>query len=248
MWKKRVDLVVELDKQKDELLSIVSHQLATPVSSMKWYLEIMRDGDLGKLTKEQDEHVKSLQIAAANLSDLVGMILDVSRIQLGRIKVNRTDLDLSSFFNEVLVIIDAKATEKGVKFEKNIPEQLPVAMLDKRLMHMTLENLLSNAVKYTPKGGKVTLKVSVNNNVLEYSVSDTGCGIPAKDHDQIFGKLFRASNLQKINGNGFGLFVAKGGVEAQNGHITFDSKEGKGTTFYVNLPIIQPNNELKKLN
>jgi len=240
MWQTRVDLVVELDKQKDELLSIVSHQLATPVSSMKWYLEMMLDGDIGKLTNEQEQHVKTLQLSAANLTDLVHMILDVSRIQLGRMKVDRTDLDLNGFYEEVIAVIDAKANERGVKFEKNMPEKLPIAWLDKRLMHMTLENLLSNAVKYTPKGGKVTLNVNISNNELHYEVIDTGCGIPKVDQDKIFGKLFRASNVQKIDGNGFGLYVAKGGVEAQGGVIDFQSVEGKGTTFIVKIPLVKP--------
>ena len=240
MWESRVKLFRELDRQKDELLSIVSHQLATPVSSMKWYLEMMVDGDVGKLTKEQEEHVKSLQFSAAGLADLVSMILDVSRIQLGRMKVDRTDIELSKFFTEEAKAMDAKAKEKGVVLETHISDSLPTAMLDMRLMRMTLENLLSNAIKYTPEKGKVTLKAKVVGANLVYSVADTGCGIPKSEHGKIFGKLFRASNVQKVNGNGFGLYVAKGAVEAQDGEIGFESKEGKGTKFTVQLPIIRP--------
>jgi len=248
MWGTRVKFMQDLDRQKDELLSIVSHQLATPVSSLKWYLEMMLDGDIGKLTKEQKEHVESLQYSAANLSDLVSMILDVSRIQLGRMKIDRTDLDTNKFFKEVAKAMDAKAVEQGVELVKDIQKDLPVAMLDMRLMRMTLENLLSNAVKYTPKGGKVTLSVKVEGKNLVYKVKDTGCGIPKKDHDKMFGKLFRASNVGKIDGNGFGLYVAKGAVEAQGGKISFDSKEGKGTTFSVVLPIIKAAEAKKKKN
>lgn len=237
MWGSRVDLLREIDQQKDELLSIVSHQLATPVSSIKWYLEMMLDGDVGKLTKKQSEHIKTLQIAAANLADLVSMILDVSRIQLGRIKVDRSDVNLGDFFSEVVTIIDAKAQERGVEFTKKVPAKLPTAYLDRRLLHMTLENLLSNAVKYTPTKGKVLLTVNIRNNKLAYSVSDTGCGIPKKDQEKIFGKLFRASNVQKVDGNGFGLYAAKGAVEALGGKISFESKEGKGTIFNVEIPL-----------
>jgi len=240
VWSEKVEVMKELDRQKDELLSIVSHQLATPVSSMKWYLEMMLDGDIGKLTKDQAEHVESLQYSAANLSDLVSMILDVSRIQLGRMKLDRIDLDTNKLFKEVAKSIDAKAHEQGVELVQDIQKDLPVAMLDMRLMRMTLENLLSNAVKYTPKKGKVTLSVKVEGKNLVYSVKDTGCGIPKKDHDKMFGKLFRASNVGKIDGNGFGLYVAKGAVEAQGGKISFESTEGKGTTFKVVLPIVKP--------
>lgn len=238
VYNERVEAMREIDRQKDELLSIVSHQLATPVSSMKWYLEMMLDGDVGKLTKEQTEHVQSLQVSAANLADLVSMILDVSRIQLGRMKVDRSEVDLDAFFNEVITVIDAKAKERGVEFAKKMPKKLPVSMQDKRLLHMTLENLLSNAVKYSKeKGGKVVLDVQVKDNVLHYTVTDNGCGIPKDEQGKIFGKLFRASNVQKIDGNGFGLYAAKGAVEALGGNISFVSDTNKGTTFTVNIPL-----------
>lgn len=246
VWNERVRAMREIDRQKDELLSIVSHQLATPVSSMKWYLEMMLDGDVGKLTKEQTEHVKSLQGSAANLADLVAMILDVSRIQLGRMQVNRSEVDLDAFFKDVLTVIDAKAAQQGVDFVKKMPKKLPVSHSDKRLLHMTLENLLSNAVKYTPKKGKVTLNVEIKDNVLRYTVTDTGCGIPKSEQDKVFGKLFRASNVQKIDGNGFGLFAAKGAVEALGGKISFMSKEGAGTTFMVSIPLVNKPKDSKK--
>lgn len=237
VWSQRVKAMKDLDQQKDELLSIVSHQLATPVASMKWYLEMLLDGDMGKLTKEQEEHITTLQTSAGSLSELVSMILDVSRIQLGRMKVDRSDVNLEEFFKQVIVNIDAKADQLGVNFIKKIPKKLPVTQSDKRLLHMTLENLLSNAVKYTPKGGKATLTVTIENNILHYTVKDTGCGIPKSEQGKVFGKLFRASNVQKIDGNGFGLFAAKGAVEALGGTISFDSKEGKGTTFTVSIPL-----------
>jgi signal transduction histidine kinase len=246
VWSEKVEVMKELDRQKDELLSIVSHQLATPISSIKWYLEMMMDGDMGKLTKEQEENVSSLQYSAVNLADLVSMILDVSRIQLGRMKVDRTDLNTKKFFTEVAKALDAKAAEKNITFEKNIPEDLPVAMLDQRLMRMTLENLLSNAIKYTPKKGTVTLNVEVRDNKIFYEVKDSGCGIPKKEQDQIFEKLFRACNVGKVDGNGFGLYVAKGAVEAQGGTISFTSSQNKGTTFKVMLPVQKPSAKKKK--
>jgi signal transduction histidine kinase len=102
---------------------------------------------------------------------------------------------------------------------------------------MIVENLMSNAIKYTPEKGKVKLDVSLVGKELKISVSDTGCGIPIKDQDKIFGKLFRASNVRSVDGNGFGLFVVKGATEAQGGTITFESKENVGTTFKVNLQL-----------
>lgn len=240
MWGARVEFFKELDRQKDELLSIVSHQLATPVSSVRYYLEMLQDGDFGELTKEQKGHILTMHGVIANLSDLVSMILDVSRIQLGKIKIEKQELDLNSFFKEILDVIEPKAKEKGVKFTISKPESLPQAQLDKRHTRMTIENLLSNAVKYTPEGGEVKCTIRIDGNRLHCEVKDTGCGIPKSDQDKIFGKLFRASNVRNaVDGNGFGLYVAKGAVDAQGGKIWFESEESKGTTFYLRLPILE---------
>lgn len=237
-WKAEVELVKELDKQKDELLSMVSHQLATPISSVKWYVEMLIDGDLGKLSKEQKESLETVQSVASGLSELVSMILDVSRLQLGKMKVEPQELDLAAFFAEIIAIIEPKAISKKINLKKELPTSWPKAKLDKRLTRMTIENLLSNAVKYTPDSGSVTLKVSIENNVMYCEVTDTGCGIPAKDQEKIFGKLFRASNVRNtVDGNGFGLYVAKGAIESQGGTISFKSKEGQGTSFFIKLPL-----------
>lgn len=238
MWQRSLAVLQELDKQKDELLSIVSHQLATPITSIKWYIEMMLDGDLGKLTKEQEEQMKSMKSISADLSDLVGMILDVSRIQLGKMRIDKQKLDLNEFFKDILQVIEPRAKEKQQDFGVEFPSDLPIAMLDKRYTRMTIENLLSNAVKYTPEKGKVQLKVELRGNILSVTVKDTGVGIPKEDQAKIFGKLYRASNVRNaVDGNGFGLYVAKGAVEAQGGKIWFESEQGKGTRFFVELPL-----------
>jgi signal transduction histidine kinase len=246
MWESRIGLLKELDRQKDELISIVSHQLNTPVTSVKWNLEMMLDGDMGQVNEEQKKQLETMQSVTTDLADLVAMMLDVSRIQLGRMKVDRAEVDLSAFFKEILLVIDPKAEQKHQKLVKNIPAHLPTAMLDRRLMRMTLENLLANAVKYTPEGGTVTLDVKVKDDRLRYEVRDTGYGIPKAEQGKIFGKLFRASNIQSQDGNGLGLFAAKGAVEAQGGTIRFESEVGKGTTFFVELPIEVPAKEFRQ--
>ena len=239
IWKSRIEFLAELDRQKDELIGLVAHQLGTPVTAMKFNLELLQDGDFGKLSEEQLEHVRSMYAASNHLSDLVSMILDVSRIQLGRVNIEKQELDLEELFKEIIDVVTPRSVEKGINFEIHLPTKWPKAMLDKRYTRMTIENLLTNAIKYTPKKGKVTLNVDFKEGVLHCAVRDTGVGIPKADQGKIFGKMFRASNVRnsKTDGNGFGLFVAKGAVEAQGGKIWFTSEENEGTTFSMTVPL-----------
>ncbi|OGJ54547.1 hypothetical protein A3D11_01765 [Candidatus Peribacteria bacterium RIFCSPHIGHO2_02_FULL_49_16] len=239
-YSERVHVVQEIDRQKDELLSLVSHQLATPISSMKWYLENLQSGDLGTLSKEQKEHIQTMCSVAGGMTDIVQMILDVSRIQLKRMQINREDLDVAKLLHEILHIVDPKAKTKNIDLHIDMPEKLPTAFLDHRLTHMVYMNILNNAIKYTPENGSVHVRVSLQNGRLVFSVTDTGCGIPKKEQDRLFEKLFRASNVQGTEGNGFGLFIAKSAIEAQGGTIEFESIQEKGTTFLVTLPLSTP--------
>jgi signal transduction histidine kinase len=242
IWENRVELVKELDIQKDELLSIVSHQLAAPVTALKWYLEILLDGDIGSLTKEQQNQIHTMQSVTSNLSDLVSMILDVSRIQLGRMRVEPQETDMEQLISEINEVIIPKATEKFQDYIVNIDKKIPIAKIDKRLTRMAIENLLTNAVKYTPEKGKINLTINFDRSFIHIRISDTGFGIPKSEQGQLFQKLFRASNVRNsIEGNGFGLYVAKGSIESQNGSIWFESEVGRGTTFYIKLPIFLNN-------
>lgn len=238
MWNERVEVVKEVDRQKDELLSIVSHQLATPVSSIKWYIEMLKDGDLGKVSKKQEEHLESILGIATSLSDLVSMILDVSRIQLGRMKIEKCELDLSELLQQVVTMVAPKAKEKKVSLITNFPNKFPKVFLDKRSTRIIFENLLTNAIKYSHDGGEVTFDVIIKKGKMTATVKDQGCGIPSAEKDKIFSKLFRASNVRNnIEGNGFGLFIVRGATVAQGGQITFQSEEGIGTEFRVRIPI-----------
>jgi signal transduction histidine kinase len=239
LWKGNVALLQELDRQKDELLGIVAHQLLTPVTAMRWSAEeILEDGDT--LTAEHKDLAQTIMSQARDLVELVSLILDVSRVQLGRLPLSQKDTSLQHLFDEILDVIHIKAQEKKVELMVHLPTALPTAYIDERYTRMAIENLLSNAVKYTPTGGNVELDVRLDKEWVYVQVTDTGVGIPQKDQAKIFGKMFRASNVTgKIEGNGFGLYIAQGSTLAQGGDIGFTSTEGKGTTFWMRLPLSQ---------
>lgn len=237
IWQKRVWELAAIDRQKDELLGIVSHQLGSPIASLRWCLKDMLDGEIGPLSTDQRGYVQNLVRSTDTLSELTALLLDVSRIELGRMKMSKQKLDAHAFLTEVAGSAAEFAKEKGVTFETDLPTTLPEAFLDPRLTRMTLENLLMNAVKYTPLGGTVRLAAEARGESLVCTVRDTGVGIPKQDQPHIFDKLYRASNVQTIEGNGFGLYVAKGACEQQGGSIAFRSYSGQGTEFTVTLPL-----------
>lgn len=236
MWKKQVIQLKEIDKQKDMLISLVSHQLKSPLASLRWGFNDLMDGEFGSLTDQQKEHIRNESKITDNLLELVSLLLDASRIEMGKLQMNKQKQSLTEFFKEIITVIEEMAKEKGVQFTYSLPPSLSEGAFDKRLTHMTIENLLTNAIKYSPKGS-VELKVDLRDNILRCSVKDTGMGIPKDDQEKLFGKMFRAGNVGKIEGTGLGLYVAKGAIEQQGGKLWFESEVGKGTVFYVELPI-----------
>lgn len=234
LWNKRVEIFAEVDRQKDEVMSIVVHQLLTPINAVKWTIELLESGDT-----TLKESLIIIQEQAKKLESLATAILEATRIQLGRLPIALAPLDLNEFFKGILDTISIQAKEKKVKLVTSVPTSLPTVMLDGKYTQMTIENLLTNAVKYTETGGRVDFTVKINKQIMSCVVKDTGVGIPKKDQDQIFGKMYRASNVahSNINGNGLGLYAAKGSIEAQGGKIWFESEENKGTTFFVEIPL-----------
>ena len=237
-WDAQVKQLEQVDQQKDELLGIVSHQLATPLTAIRWQLETFLDGHATALDTDGKQDVRQIIGTAAGLSDLVGVLLDLSRIELGRLKVDKQPTDLDALFHEILFVAELLAKDKGILLAVNVSKSLPTASIDRRLTRMIFENLLSNAVKYTPSGGTVTFTTLIHDGRLHCEVADTGYGIPQDEQNLLFTKLFRASNVRdKIPGNGFGLYIVKGAVEQQGGTLRCVSELGRGSTFTIELPI-----------
>jgi signal transduction histidine kinase len=233
--------LVELDRQKDAVLHMVAHQFKGPVTTINFVTELLLDGTYGDLTTEQKENLMIIRTASQKMGSQSEMVLNAAKITLGKLPLEPKALDLNELFKEIVAEAEIHAKEKKVDLTVVLPESpMPTVILDRKYTQLAIDNLLSNAVKYTalktPEGGKVDFTVKVKDKTLFCTVKDTGIGVPAKEKENIFKELYRASNAGK-EGNGLGLNVAKGAIESQGGTMWFESEEGVGTTFFVKLPL-----------
>ena len=239
-----------IDRAKTEFVSLASHQLRTPLSTIKWYIEMLLNGDVGEIKPEQREYLEQVYQSNDRMITLVNALLDVSRLELGTFIVEPEDTDLVALLKSIIKEMEHKIQEKKISFNLQ-NDDLPQIKVDPRLMNIVLLNLLTNAVKYTLEGGKVEVALvkvnkggSVGGRIMQddtvlYKVSDTGIGIPRDQQEKIFTKLYRADNVKEyeVEGTGLGLYILKSIVEHSGGQVWFESEEKKGSTFYVTFPL-----------
>lgn len=242
----------EIDKAKTEFVSLASHQLRTPLSTINWYAEILLSGDAGEIKGEQRSYLEEIYKGNQRMVELVNSLLNVSRIELGTFVVEPKNINIVEIAQESLSQFAVEIKKKKLKLKKTVKKDLPMVKADPKLMRIVFDNLLSNAVKYNFEGGSIGLKIGVKNRNIEIVVSDTGMGIPEEQHSSIFTKLFRADNVRGSNteGTGLGLYIVKAIVEHTGGKITFKSKQNKGATFYISIPLkgMQKKKGTKKLS
>lgn len=236
-----ITLEYEVDKAKTEFVSLASHQLRTPLSVMRWYLELLSSGELGELKNEQLDAVKEVESSNIRMINLIGALLNVSRIELGTFQIDPVMSDIREFVDIALKEQEPQIVSKKLHVSKTYNQEIPETMWDSNLIGMVIQNLISNAVKYTPDNGNISVEVSLINikKEIRFLVKDDGYGIPEEQKSKIFEKLFRADNILKldVSGTGLGLYIVKSIVDESGGRIEFESEENKGSTFSVIYPI-----------
>jgi PAS domain S-box-containing protein len=230
----------EIDKAKTEFVSLASHQLRTPLSTVNWYSEMLLAGDAGNVTPNQKKYLEEIYRGNQRMVELVNTLLDVSRIELGTFIVESKSTNIAELLQSVIDEQKPQIAEKKIKFLSSFKDSIPLIHVDPKLQRMVIQNLLANAIKYTPDGGRVETSLSLDDggSVL-IKISDTGYGIPKNQQNKIFTKLFRADNVigKDTEGTGLGLYIAKSIVEQAGGKLWFESNENKGSTFFVTLPL-----------
>lgn len=231
--------LIELDEAKDEFISMASHQLRTPLTSIKGYLSMLLDGDMGKLGDNQTNALKEAFGSSQRMVFLISDFLNVSRIKTGKFVIEKSEVDLATVVHEELLQLKELAESRNVQFKYDQPKEFPTVMLDDNKIRQVMMNMIDNAIYYTPVGGTVTVQLYVDANEVVFKVIDTGIGVPKAERHKLFTKFFRAANARvaRPDGTGLGLFMAQKIVLAQGGAIIFESEEGKGSTFGWRFPL-----------
>ena len=232
-----------LDRMKTEFVSTVSHELRTPLTAIKGYVDLMVSGQTGPLTDVQSEFLTLVQGSTRRLTDLINDMLDVSRMESGRIELRHESVDYIPLVRETVRMMshEAEAKNIGISVEVLGPSEgalLPMVRGDADRITQVLTNFLSNSIKYTPAGGQIRVILEFEDDFVTTCVADTGIGIGPEDQRRLFQKFFRADNstTREAGGTGLGLAITKAILEKLNGSVWVESQRGVGSQFYFTLP------------
>lgn len=230
--------LLALDEAKDEFISMASHQLRTPLTSVKGYLSMVIDGDVGSLNDEQKQMLNQAYFSSQRMAYLISDLLNVSRLKTGKFIIETSPCDLSQLVQEEVDQLREIAANKQLTLIYKKPNSFPRLTLDETKIRQVVMNYIDNAVHYTPNRGKIMIELENKSKCVEFRVTDNGMGVAKHEQHKLFSKFYRAENAKRSrpDGTGIGLFMAKKAVVAQGGAILFHSVEHKGSMFGFSFP------------
>jgi GAF domain-containing protein len=225
-------------QHKSEFLANMSHELRTPLNAIIGFSEILGERLFGELNAKQEEYLKDIHASGQHLLSLINDILDLSKIEAGRMELELAEFHLPQAIENALVLVRERALRRGITLEQSIDQGLGQIQGDERKIKQVLLNLLSNAIKFTPDGGRIAVRALAADGSVEVSVSDTGVGIALEDQEAIFEEFRQVGTAdKKVEGTGLGLALSRKFIELHGGRIWVESRVGAGSTFTFTIPI-----------
>lgn len=231
-----------LDEAKDEFISMASHQLRTPLTTVKGYLSMVLEGDVGKLVPAQKKVLEEAYDSSQRMVYLIGDFLNVSRLQTGKFVMEWASVNLAKVIKEEVSQLEASASARKVKLVYEPPAEFPEVTVDENKLRQVMMNFMDNAIYYSRPDTTIDVSIVQKSGEIIFKVVDHGIGVPVNERPKLFSKFYRASNAkkQRPDGTGIGLFMAKKVIVAHGGSIIFESKEGEGSTFGFRMPVERP--------
>ena len=229
----------ELDESKDEFISMASHQLRTPLTTVKGYISMLLDGDVGEITPQQRKVLEEAFSSSQRMVYLIGDFLNVSRLQTGKFELELHEFDLAEVVGQEVQQMEDGARSRKMKLDYQRPSGAIPITLDENKIRQVIMNFIDNAIFYSVQGDTIQITLTKHSSHVSLRVTDHGIGVPASERHRLFSKFYRASNAkkQRPDGTGIGLFMARKVIAAHGGSIIFETSEGKGSTFGFRLPI-----------
>jgi signal transduction histidine kinase len=229
----------KLDEAKDEFVSMASHQLRTPLTSVKGYISMVLEGDVGKITNVQRQLLSEAFTSSERMVHLINDFLNVSRLQTGKFIIEAKPIDLAKVVTQEVDSLQTTANARGLKLQYRAPSSFPILYIDEGKIRQVIMNFIDNAIYYSSEHTAIDVVLTIEDGNAVLLIHDTGIGVPKAEQAHLFTKFFRATNArkQRPDGTGVGLFLAKKVIVAHGGAIVFESAEGEGSTFGFRLPI-----------
>jgi signal transduction histidine kinase len=228
-------------QHKSEFLASMSHELRTPLNAIIGFSDVLLQGMFGETNEKQTEYLRDILSSGQHLLSLINDILDLSKVEAGRMELDVGAFDLPSAIDDALLLMRERAGRRGITLERHVDAPVGEIVADQRKVKQVLLNLLSNAVKFTPEGGRIDVRAGLANGAMEISVTDTGIGIATEDHEAVFEEFRQVGKAdRKAEGTGLGLALCRKFVELHGGRIWVKSQVGVGSTFTFTIPLALP--------